>query len=241
MSAYKIVILCMIFAEVILVPLFIKAQWPKKTKKSLALKMICASLFVAIGVTAMVGRQNYSPYAVLMVIGLAMCWFGDLFLHVSPRQIYFFVGLIFFLIGHVFFASAYTVAITDMFPQASVFDWREMIAIASLLVVGIVDRHFTMSHKLGRAAVPVLIYAIALLTMFVKACSLGIRYVLAGMPCGVGVCLLLCFGGALFVASDSSLVYINFDKRKTFPLKAFNLVTYFGAQVSLASSILFIY
>lgn len=241
MSVYKIIVLCMICAEVVLVPLFIKAQWPKKTRKSLVLKMLCASLFVAIGVAAMVGGQNYSPYAILMVIGLSMCWFGDLFLHVNPKQIYFFIGLVFFLIGHIFFASAYTVAITDMFPEASIFDWREMIAIAALLAVGILGQHFTMSHKLGKATVPVLIYAVALITMFVKACSLGIRYVLAGMPYAVGVCLLLCIGGALFVASDSSLVYINFDKRRKFTLKAFNLVTYFGAQVLLASSILFIY
>jgi len=241
LSAYKIAIICMICAEIILVPLFIRAQWPKKTKKSLALKMICASLFVAIGVTAMVGGQNESLYAILMVAGFAMCWLGDLFLHVSPKQIYFFIGLIFFLIGHIFFASGYTIAVKDMFPAASIFDWREMLAIAALLIFGIVGRRCTMSHKLGKATIPILIYTVALLTMFVKACSLGIRYVLAGMPYGIGVCLLLCIGGALFVISDSTLVYINFDKRKTFPLKAVNLVTYFGAQVLLASSILFIH
>lgn len=240
MSASKIAILCMVCAEIILVPLFIKAQWPNKTKKSLTLKMICASLFVAIGVTAMVGGQNDSLYAILMVVGFIMCWFGDLFLHVSPKKIYFLIGLVFFLIGHIFFASAYTTAITDLFPEASVFDWREIIAIVILLIVGIVGRDLTMSHRLGKTAVPVLIYAVALITMLVKACSLGVRYALAGMPNATGVCLLLCFGGLLFVISDSTLVYINFDKRKTLPLKAVNLVTYFGAQVLLACSILFI-
>lgn len=240
MSAYKIAILCMVCAEIILVPLFIKAQWPNKTKKSLTLKMICASLFVAIGVTAMVGGQNDSLYAILMVVGFIMCWFGDLFLHVSPKQIYFLIGLVFFLIGHIFFASAYTTAITDLFPEASVFDWREIIAIVILLIVGIVGQRLTMTHRLGKATIPVLIYTIALLTMLVKACSLGVRYALAGMPHATGVCLLLCFGGLLFVISDSTLVYINFDKRKNLPLKAVNLVTYFGAQVLLACSILFI-
>lgn len=241
LSAYKIAVICMVCAEIILVPLFIKAQWPKKTKKSLALKMICASLFVAIAVTGMVGGQNYSLYAILMVVGFIMCWFGDLFLHVSPKQIYFFIGLIFFLIGHIFFASAYTIAVKDMFPEASFFDWREMIAIVALLIIGVVGRRLTMSHKLGKATVPVLIYTVALLTMFVKASSLGIRYAMAGMPYAIGVCLLLCIGGALFVISDSTLVYINFDKRKKLPLKAVNLVTYFGAQVMLACSLLFIH
>lgn len=240
MSAYKIAILCMVCAEIILVPLFIKAQWPNKTKKSLTLKMICASLFVAIGVTAMVGGQNDSLYAILMVVGFIMCWFGDLFLHVSPKQIYFLIGLVFFLIGHVFFASAYTTAITDLFPEASVFDWREIIAIVILLIVGITGQRLTMTHRLGKATIPVLIYTIALLTMLVKACSLGVRYALAGMPYATGVCLLLCIGGLLFVISDSTLVYINFDKRRNLPLKAVNLVTYFGAQVLLACSILFI-
>ncbi len=240
MSACKIAVLCMICAEIVFVPLFIKAQWPKKTTKSLILKMICASLFVAIGVTAMIDAENTSLYAILMVIGLIMCWFGDLFLHVSPKQIYFFIGLIFFLTGHVFFASAYTIAVKDMFPEASIFDWREMLAIAALLIFGIFGRRRTMTHKLGKAQIPVLIYAAVLITMFVKACSLGVRYGLSDLPYNIAVCLLLCIGAGLFVVSDSTLVYINFDKRRTFRLKAVNLVTYFGAQVLLASSILFI-
>lgn len=241
MSAYKIAILCMICAEALFVPVFIRAQWPRKTRKSLILKMICSSLFVAIGVTAMIGGRNYSVYAILMVIGFSLCWLGDLFLHVSPKERYFFLGLACFLIGHLFFASAYFIAVTDMFPEATFFDWREMLAIAVLLLVGVAVQRLTMTHRLGKATVPVLIYAAALITMFVKSCSLGIRYGLSDLPYNWCICVLLCAGAGLFVISDSTLVYINFDKRKNFPLKAVNLVTYFGAQVLLASSLLFIH
>ena len=241
MSAYKMAILCMIAAEIVFVPLFIRAQWPQKTRKSLILKMVCASLFVAIGVTAMIGGENYSSYAVLMVVGFILCWFGDLFLHVSPKEQYFFIGLASCLIGHLFFAAAYSIAVTDMFPEATFFDWREMLAILALLLAGILVQRFTMTHRLGKATVPVLIYAGALITMFVKSCSLGIRYGMSGLPYNWCICVLLCAGAGLFVISDSTLVYINFDKRKNFPLKAVNLVTYFGAQVMLASSILFIH
>lgn len=241
MSIYESVIIALVVLEAVLTPCFIRAQWPQKTRTSLILKMICSTIFVLIAVVAMMGAGNVTAYAVLMVVGFILCWLGDFLLHVSPKEAFFLGGLASFLIGHVFFAAAYSSAVLYMFPQASFFDWREVLAFVTLFAVVMLVRQFTMNAKLSKKLlIPVLCYSGALLIMFVKACSLGIRCAAAGLPGGMALAILLCLGGALFVVSDGTLLYINFDGRKTLPLKTVNLVTYYGAQVLLAASILYV-
>jgi hypothetical protein len=49
----------------------------------------------------------------------------------------------------------------------------------------------------------------------------------------------LIVGSLCFVLSDATLGMLNFGPKKTFPLKCFNIGTYYAAQVLLASTILF--
>ncbi|MBQ7100269.1 MAG: hypothetical protein IJN81_01455, partial [Clostridia bacterium] len=52
---------------------------------------------------------------------------------------------------------------------------------------------------------------------------------------------LLLLGGFMFIQSDGSLALITVDTRyKKFKLKVYNIITYFGAQICLALTILFI-
>ena len=55
------------------------------------------------------------------------------------------------------------------------------------------------------------------------------------------ICVTVALGAILFVLSDGSLGMILFaGKKGNRPLKIFNIVTYFAAQILLASSIFFI-
>ena len=81
----------------VFVPLYDKAYWPEPTKKSLTFKMIAATAFVGIGVTGMLVTDNSSNYANLMIIGLLLGWFGDLFMHIphppgNPRMSVVYIG-----------------------------------------------------------------------------------------------------------------------------------------------------
>ena len=96
----------------IFVPLYDRAYWPEPTKKSLTCKMIAATMFVAIGVIGMFMADNTSQYAKTMLIGLILGWFGDLFMHIphppgNPRMSVVYICAGGFLIGHIFYVTAF--------------------------------------------------------------------------------------------------------------------------------------
>ena len=66
MALYVAFALCCV-AEFVFVPWFLKVMWPNASKKSLLLKMICASLFVAVGVLSIYIADNHTEYAYTML------------------------------------------------------------------------------------------------------------------------------------------------------------------------------
>ncbi len=60
-------------------PVFLKYQWPDRTVKSHIMKMVCASLFVAVGGLSMVISGNTSDFAITMMLGLILGFIGDYF------------------------------------------------------------------------------------------------------------------------------------------------------------------
>ena len=63
MTGYRILMAASILLLAGIVPFFLKAGWPKKTRKSLLLKMICSTLFILVGVLAIVLAGQFSRYA----------------------------------------------------------------------------------------------------------------------------------------------------------------------------------
>ena len=88
--------------------------------------------------------------------------------------------------------------------------------------------------------VPCAVYGILVTMMMIKSSLLGIRLLASNADDMTVPALLLLIGGICFFLSDGSLALISFDTRyKKFKLKVFNIVTYFGAQICLALSILY--
>ena len=93
--------------------------------------------------------------------------------------------------------------------------------------------------KVTKGAIAV--YFVILALMFVKATALGYGYMSTGAVGGVPALIVLSVGSFSFLVSDVLIGIIMFGgKKKNYPLKIVNIVTYFVAQVLLASSILFI-
>lgn len=227
-----------VILEFVFVPAYLRKCWPNKNKVSLCYKMICASLFVLSGVMCIIYSGNKSVYALLMLCGLCFSWFGDLFLHINEKLSLFITGLFFFLIGHIFYVSAYSVAAKKLFGIPVLSPW-DIIAVAVLTSISVI---YAVKKKIhfGRAAVPAFIYTIALTSMMVKACHLAVagletNFALWALP----ACLLIA-GSVMFCMSDSTLVLINFGNKKIYSVKIFNIITYFSAQMCLAHTILFI-
>ncbi|NMP38122.1 MAG: hypothetical protein GX051_08420 [Clostridiales bacterium] len=227
--------------EIVFVPWFIKVMWPARSRKSLILKMICATAFVVMGVAAVLISGDWSRFAVLMLCGLVMSWFGDYFLHAKNCVAFFAAGLLCFMGGHIFYICAYSSAIRKLFPGSAFFDKYELVAIAVIFSIGVayaIIKKMTFGGVLWAA---VGVYAIVLTTMLVKAWTFALRYFSASLENAPAVLVMLCLGSLLFFMSDCTLAIILFGgKRGHYPIKIFNLVTYFLGQMFLAASMIFV-
>lgn len=227
-----------VILEFVFVPAYLSKCWPNKNKVSLCYKMICATLFVLSGVMCIIYSDNKSAYALLMLCGLCFSWFGDLFLHINEKLSLFITGLFFFLIGHIFYVSAYSLAAKKLF-EIPIFSLWDIIAVAVLTAIGVI---YAVKKKMhfGRATVPALIYTVALTSMMVKACHLAIAGLISNFALWALPATLLIAGSVMFCMSDSTLALINFGNKKIYSVKIFNIITYFSAQICLAYTILFI-
>ncbi|HOO25332.1 MAG TPA: lysoplasmalogenase [Clostridiales bacterium] len=222
----------------IVLPFFLKAMWPKKTKKSLVLKMICSSFFLATGVLSAWGSQNKSAYAKLMLAGLFLGWLGDFLLHVKESEIYFLFGLISFLLGHVLFIAAFTFYAKQMGENSGI-SLGFQILIFAVILAGMLIFWKLEKFNLSLAGLPVFAYTAVIVTMNVKAVNLGFALFAERGDLTAGLTVMV--GAVLFLISDSLLAVFNFSEReKSYPLKIINILTYYLAQNLLACSLFLI-
>lgn len=241
MTLWVLFAVCVVI-EIIFTPLFLKAQWPKACFRSLVLKMICATAFVCIGVLSVFISGNRSTYAVMMLVGLAFGWLGDYFLHAKTTNTYFVIGFCSFLMGHIVYIAAYIRAIPIISPDYNMLNFLEIAGAIVLLAVSFfAGKKFKINFSMKILKYGVLLYAVILITMFIKATVLGYNYYLTGADNGVIAFLILFTGSLFFLLSDATIAILMFGgQSKNKPLKVFNIVTYFAGQALLASSILFI-
>lgn len=240
--ALKVLFCLCLVVELFCVPWYLKALWPEKCRKSLILKMVCSTMFVSVCVLSMFIADNFSRYALTMLVGFVFGWIGDYFLHAKPSNAYFVTGFISFLIGHIIYIVAFVKATPVIAPGYEQFNGVEIaviIGIVTLLMVAaeVVKVKFSPSVvKVG-----VIIYLLAINSMVVRAAVLGYSYYKTGAEFGIVALLLLGIGATAFLLSDITLGIIIFGgRKKNYPIKIFNIITYFWGQVMLASSVLFI-
>lgn len=222
--------------EFVFVPLFLKHSWPQRTVRSLQMKMICSALFIICAVCCIHYSGNNSMYMKLLFVGLVLGVLGDLLIHlIAPVYVNILGGVSFFF-GHVMFIAAFSQAS----PDFNVFGTQTFIIEAVILVCVCIFAKLR-KLKLGKLAFPVFLYAAAISLMLITATRLGIH--LCSQPSAniPAIVITLMLGALLFVFSDSSLAIFMFGGEvKSKSLKVFYIVTYYLAQVLLATSILFI-
>ena len=226
--------LLFIIAEAVFAVLFIKAGYPESTKKGFCFKMIASSVFVLNGLLSY-RMSSHGGSSIYLMSGLALGLFGDIFLTFDPfirnrqskRLSTFFIvlGGLFFLAGHVF----YMLAFLQKLRADSALDVTVFCISALSVVVGFALVLLLLKVKLGKFAVPVLIYAVVISCMFAMSACLALK-VYRGSP---QLQILLFAAPLLFIISDSSLVLKFFDKERfdTLTLRSVNLGTYFCAQM----------
>lgn len=232
--------ICACVIETVFTPFFLHYQRPGICLKSFICKMICASMFLTVGILAYVYTGNTSEFAKFLLIGLASSWLGDMFLHMKQgSKVTFGIGMAFFAAAHVLYLIAYSKATNLYLPDRNFFTLPEVIFAITVVVV------FYFIYK-GKGQInfasPIMsafvIYSLILVTMFVKAVSFGAQYIAAGHSVFGGLCL--AFGGTLFFSSDLTLVLLMFNEKmkKNHRLKDYNIGSYFLGQTILALSVL---
>lgn len=240
--AIKLLYSLLVLVEIIFVPLYLKKMWPTKNWHSLCYKMICATGYMLVGCLAIWQNGRVGEFTKLMMIGLALSWLGDLFLHIPKGndKVFFATGALSFLTAHGFFIAAYMLVQRTLLPGTKALSWQEIViaVAAAALMVGVC---LALGVRFEMFLVPCCIYGVGVSLMMVKAVSLGIGLLRAGAAGGVAAALLFIAGGLCFFQSDASLALITFGTRfKIFKLKVYNIVTYFAAQVFLATTIFLI-
>lgn len=243
---FKVLYFLCVAAEFAAVPVFLKHYWPQRCKKSFMWKTVASSLFVLAGFFAMKASGNSTPYADMIIWGLVFGMLGDLFLHaLSQKMVLLVIGVIAFLTGHIFYIVGIHQAIKTTYPDAAVFAWYELLAIAVVVVLVLCIMIFAKLIKTDQPLILVGLsgYLVFLTTMLVKAFSFVIGEWAYGTNDNVLMLILtVALGALLFFISDLTmgLMMLNKERFETKMMRCFNIGTYYAAQILLGSSIFFV-
>ncbi len=149
------VIFTLICLAALAVLLYFEAQRPRYRRYP---KMVASTAFIAVAIA--VGALD-TTFGTIIVIGLILSWFGDLFLAIDGRGP-FVAGLVAFLAGHV----AYVLAFTNRGLGDQIF-----IPIAAVIVVGAVIGRWLLPTVPKELIGPVIAYIIVISAMVAFAIS----------------------------------------------------------------------
>jgi len=133
-------------------------EYRSSTAVSIAGKFFAATAYIAAALSL---GAMWTSYGRIMLLGMGLCWLGDLFLVSRQSRMLFLAGLVSFLVGHVAYTVAFAVRGVDVAVVAislglmAVFAWR---AVAWLY-----------PHINQRMRVPVWLYLAAISVMMVMA------------------------------------------------------------------------
>ena len=246
-TTYLSLTVAAIVIEAIFTPFFLHFQRPGINIKSFTCKMICATMFLSVGLLAFFYTGNTSEFAKFMLIGLGLSWMGDLFLHLKitkvSQTLTFAIGFCFFTAAHVLYLVAFSKAWKQYFPEKSYFSPIDVGLFLTVFICAFIFVKFIKKLPLKGIGIPVSAgYGIFLVSMFVKAVTFSINYIIDMGTAAIPGAICLSIGALCFLMSDASLALLMFNPgdKGRIGLKNHNIGTYFMAQTLLALSILFI-
>lgn len=202
----------------ILMPVLLYFESKEITKGILPVKTTISLLFV---IAALLQPRPVQSYFAWMLPGLIFCLGGDIFLAL-PQKKMFLLGLVSFLVGHIFYVICFFVTAP---PTASVLWGALPISMLSLWIFTRFKPH------LGDMIIPVMVYIVVITTMVCGAFSILLETGLAF----TGSVLAFC-GALSFYISDIFVARDRFVKKSSIN-RILGLPLYFGGQFLLAFSI----
>jgi uncharacterized membrane protein YhhN len=193
-----------------------KRQWRKFTKP-----LPLALLILVIGIM----RPGYPFPIYLFSLGLLFGLVGDILLLFQGRT-FFVLGLVAFLIGHLFYIVGFNVEMV----RSSI--WTILLLVPVGVALGIFLQRI-MPYVKKKLRIAVWAYVLVLVTMLYSTLLTSLRsdWQITGI-------ILAIIGGTFFVASDTMLAVDRFVKPK---YGVWVMVTYHLAQMAIAAAVLIQY
>jgi len=152
---------------------------------------------------------------ILVLTALFFSFLGDTFLLFDAKApIYFILGLSMFLLAHVF----YIVFFSKKASERKIFKNPVLLLLVAAYGIGLVA--YLLPH-LGEMLVPVVVYALVIMTMLIFALNLVLNSAKGA--------IFICVGALLFVISDS-LIAIDKFALKLWQAQFLIMITYIAAQ-----------
>ena len=163
----------------------------------------------------------------LLLTALTFSWIGDVILLFADKgEIYFILGLVAFLVSHVF----YIVLFSKQTISKTISNKLSFVASIALILLYFFGMITTLGPKLGPLTVPVVVYAIVISSMLFFALKGSFQWNTIPYQS-------VLIGAVLFIASDSILAFNKFYQ--PIPYASFLImITYLGAQYGIVWGIL---
>ena len=187
-------------------------------KKILPVKTLLSCLFIF---TAIVQPHPHAGYYGLILLGLVFCLGGDVFLAL-PQKKMFLLGLVSFLIGHVFYVAAFL-------KPAGVNGFAVIGTLLTIAASGGVYKW--LNPHLGTMKIPVIFY------ITIISCMLCGAWAILGEPALARPGRLLVFIGALSFYISDLFVARNRFLKDAFLNRLLGLPLYYAGQFMLAFSV----
>ena len=207
-----------ILLAIILMALLLYFEKKDNQNGKLPAKTILSCLFIC---TALVQAHPIPGYYYILLLGLIFCLGGDVFLAL-PQDRMFLMGLVSFLLGHVFY-------VTCFFYVADVSQWTWIGCPAALAVSALV--FYRLRPHLGDMLIPVMAYIVVITVMVVGAWT-----VLGDAGLNYSGRLLVFVGAVSFYLSDLFVARDRFLKSE-FANRLIGLPMYYFGQFLLALSV----
>ncbi len=163
----------------------------------------------------------------LLLTALTFSWIGDVILLFADKgEIYFILGLVAFLVSHVF----YIVLFSKQTISKTIKNKISFGAGIGLIVIYFLMMISTLAPKLGSLTIPVVIYAVVISTMLFYALKGSFQWNTIPYQS-------VLIGAIFFISSDSILAFNKFDQ--PIPYASFLImITYLAAQFCIVWGIL---
>ena len=196
----------------------------EKTQNRTGLVPTKGGLSLLFILAALVPKDPLSPYFGFVVTGLVFCLGGDVFLAL-PQKRAFMLGLVSFLVGHVFYVIGF-------FSVAGISGWTWVSLLLTAMISSLI--YLWLKSHLGKMRGPVIGYMVVITVMVCAASSI------LGVPDLNLSGRVMAFSGAVaFYFSDVFVARDRFMKKK-FVNRLVGLPMYYAGQFLIAFSLGFL-